>query len=189
MVTKRLMFALASFAVAAATSGCFSHYSDGPEFRAATPRGGLSIVYVYRPASGWGAATFIDAAVYGRSVSLCSNSYAAFVVPPGPLTADIRIPAFVSSVLVNGVGVTGAVTTAEASNVRTPVPIAVAPGQSYFVRVKFASRGEPPSAVLVNPQEGLDDIEDIHLIPGGRARWPVYQPPAAPPPPSALSAR
>jgi hypothetical protein len=171
---------LVAIAAVIAQVGCASHYSSGPAFREVAPRDGLAIVYAYRPASSWGAANPISADVYGRSVLLWSNSYAAFAVPAGPLTANLRIDGNVNQTMVNGVGVTGVVISAEAvKNGTRPVPIQVEAGKSYFVRVSFDERGKPPAAKLVSAEKGRSEIASVHLIPGGRARWPVVMPPAA----------
>ncbi len=173
---KRCLLA-ALLALSIASSGCVSHYSDGPEFRSVRPPQGLAVVYVYRPKQQWGMLSFIDAFVYGRHVSLCSGSFAAFVVPPGPLRADIRILAFASAILVNGFGTTAVATRVDASDVMTPIPIDVRPGETYFIKTEFSALGDPPDAELVSPSDGLDDIDGLSLIPGGRGRWPVYLPP------------
>ncbi len=159
------------------STACVSQYSQGPRYERVAPPEGQSVVHVYRPQKSWGAASSIDVFLYGRHVSLCSGSYATFIVPPGSHTVDVAILAFGTVILMNGLGFTGIASSATEANARAPVPIEVTPGESAFVKVEFTSAGEPPKSTWVKGKDGPDEISGLHLIPGGRGRWPVAFPP------------
>ncbi len=161
---------------AALASGCVSQYSQGPRFAPVTVPPELGVVHVYRPQSSWGAATDINVYLHGRAVALCSGSFATIVVPPGKHTVQVSIYSFTNLVIMNGMGFTGVAASSTEANVHTPVEVEVTPGQAVYVKVEFASREEPPAAVAVSAADGLDDLDGLHMIPGGRGRWPVFLP-------------
>lgn len=153
------------------TAGCFSHYSDGPEFAPVTVPAGYGVVHVYRPKKATGAAQMIEVSQPGRLAVLPSGGFATFVVPVGRVELHSSINVWNTMIVTTIPGV--AFSSQSASATLTKVPIDVADGKTYYVRTEFDGFKEAPSAVVVGTEEGESDIEDLHMAAGGRGRYPV----------------
>lgn len=133
-------------------AGCgFSHFTDGPRFAAIAPErvpAGHGLVYVYRKPRAWGAGHIYTLGWQSRRFAIVSGSYGVFAVPEG--TQE-----FTSTHEGGGFTV----------QVRHDEPV--------FVQVQFGSLSQLQKSDVVSREQGLADIESLHLGAGGGARLPV----------------
>jgi hypothetical protein len=132
-------------------AGCFSHFTDGPEFAAIPAErvpAGYGLVYVYRKPRAWGAGHIYTLGWQSRRFAVVSGSYGVFAVPEGTQT-------FTS--MHRGGGFT----------------VDVKHDQPVFVEIQFGSLSQLQKSDVVSREQGLSDIESLHLGAGGGARLPV----------------